>query len=175
VFYFIIDVEEDARRIWFWRRSGLIFTGVICFFCGGILSEVIQSLLPYKVFQIGDVIANLLGSSVGLFAAYHLERYYRHRREIARLYQPINTSLSDLEDDEESVQVLPLSNNPPGPIPKGNKRKSQRIANVWDEQEELFDIGGDSDEDETPRILSLGPLQPPLEGVSVPKILVTSS
>jgi hypothetical protein len=26
--------------------------------------------------------ANLLGSSVGLFAAYHMERHYRYRREV---------------------------------------------------------------------------------------------
>lgn len=36
----------------------------------------------YKEFQIGDVVANLLGSSVGLYISYHLEKYYRHRREV---------------------------------------------------------------------------------------------
>ena len=35
-----------------------------------------------KEFQIGDVAANLLGSSVGLYISYHLEKYYRHRREV---------------------------------------------------------------------------------------------
>jgi hypothetical protein len=65
VFYWIVDVEEyvagvpkmvclvadithnrSARRVWFWRKASLIFTGITCFFCGGILSEVVQSLLP---------------------------------------------------------------------------------------------------------------------------------
>jgi hypothetical protein len=65
VFYFIFDVEEcvyhhllhvlyylpralyrDARRIWFWRHSGLMFTAVTCVFFGGIVSEVVQSMLP---------------------------------------------------------------------------------------------------------------------------------
>ena len=37
--------------------------------------------LQYKEFRIGDVVANLLGSSLGLYISYHLEKYYRHRRE----------------------------------------------------------------------------------------------
>ena len=68
VFYFILDVEEcvckllryhriysnfyhnnrSVRRIWFWRHSALIFTGFICFFCGGILSEFVQAALPVE-------------------------------------------------------------------------------------------------------------------------------
>ena len=36
----------------------------------------------HKEFQIGDVVANLLGSSVGLYISYYLEKYYRHRREV---------------------------------------------------------------------------------------------
>lgn len=67
VFYFIIDIEEyviyarqdavltclmsiarSARRIWFWRYFNLIFSLFVCFFCGGILSEVVQSLLPVR-------------------------------------------------------------------------------------------------------------------------------
>lgn len=152
VFYFIIDVEEDARRIWFWRHSGLIFTAFTCFFCGGILSEFVQALLPYKEFQIGDLVANLFGSSVGLFIAYHLERYYRHRKEIGRLYRPLNTSLSELEDyysdEETATQLLPTHTDHVTTAPKGNKYKSQHLADVWDEREEVFDIGAVSDDDE---------------------------
>ncbi|KAF4567594.1 hypothetical protein EYR40_006595 [Pleurotus pulmonarius] len=113
VFYFIFDVEEEARRIWFWRHANMLFTGFICFFCGGIMSEFVQSMLPYKEFQFGDVVANLMGSSVGLYVAYHLEKYYRYRREIARLYRPIETEYSsDDSEDEDSfsmtAQLLPL-------------------------------------------------------------------
>ncbi|KAJ7709841.1 hypothetical protein B0H17DRAFT_1029441 [Mycena rosella] len=181
VFYFIFDVEEDARRIWFWRHSALIFTGFVCFFCGGILSEFVQSMLPYKEFQFGDVVANLLGSSIGLFASYHMERYYRKRREIARLYQPLDSgSMSDLEDEDDAgTQLLPTHYSAAA-APKGGP-KSARITDVWDEREELFGIGGDSDDEDaaTPRGRMAGP-PPPSQpntpnGQPVPKIFVTPS
>ncbi|KAJ6625840.1 hypothetical protein B0H10DRAFT_2000983 [Mycena sp. CBHHK59/15] len=180
VFYFIFDVEEDARRIWFWRHSALIFTGFVCFFCGGILSEFVQSMLPFKEFQFGDVVANLLGSSIGLFASYHMERYYRKRREIARLYQPLDSgSMSDLEDeDDESVgmQLLPTHTATSGP--KGSQ-KPAHLTNVWDEREELFRIGADSDDEDaaTPRGRVAGPPPslPNTPSGPVPKIFVTAS
>ncbi|KAG5638456.1 hypothetical protein H0H81_012521 [Sphagnurus paluster] len=113
-------------------------------------------------------IANLFGSSVGLFIAYHLERYYRHRKEvlsqksgaeftdvhcqIGRLYRPLNTSLSELEDyysdEETATQLLPTHTDHVTAAPKGNKYKSQHLADVWDEREEVFDIGAVSDDDE---------------------------
>lgn len=45
---------RNARRVWFWRHSSLIFTFVICFICGGILSEIVQSLLPVKSLTVKD-------------------------------------------------------------------------------------------------------------------------
>ena len=53
------------------RSFPLIF-GLLC----------LISMLQYKEFQIWDVVANLLGSSVGLYISYYLEKYYRHRREV---------------------------------------------------------------------------------------------
>ncbi|KAJ8509069.1 hypothetical protein ONZ45_g8733 [Pleurotus djamor] len=159
VFYFIIDVDEEARRIWFWRHAGLLFTGFICFFCGGILSEFVQSMLPYKEFQFGDVVANILGSSVGLYVSYHLERYYRHRREISRLYRPLESGSDDEESDAESPSgtlLLPMhhrsdSNNasilPASSSQRTKQSKSVRFTDVWDEREELFGIGDSDDED----------------------------
>jgi len=158
VFYFIFDVEEDARRVWFWRQAPLIFTGVVCFLFGGILSEYVQSMIPLKEFQFGDVVANLLGSSFGLYAAYYLEKYYRHRREIARLYRPLGMSSDSLQSDDEddfepATQLLPTHfDNPRHQPPQGvgskpPPQKSVRLADVWDEREELFDIGGDSDDE----------------------------
>lgn len=182
VFYFIIDIEESARRIWFWRYFNLIFSLFVCFFCGGILSEVVQSLLPYKEFQLGDVAANLLGSSLGLIVSFHFEKYYRYRREISRLYRPLeNDSLSDFEDDLEvlGTQLLPTHYShgnsgssypqpatgrtamPFGPDGLGQERSKKKpkgnvrfaAPEVRNEREELFDIGEDSeDEYENQRI-----------------------
>ncbi|RDX47938.1 hypothetical protein OH76DRAFT_1405493 [Lentinus brumalis] len=182
VFYFIFDVEEDARRIWFWRSAPLIFTGVVCFFFGGIMSEFVQSMLPYKEFQAGDVAANLLGSTLGLYVAYHLERYYRHRREISRLYRPLDTDSipsDDEEDDDEpgGTQLLPLHHSPSAPrtpnsaksprsARQGPHKAATRLSDVWDEREELFDIGEESEDDE-PRTAGGLPPPPP------PKIVVT--
>ncbi|KAF7363491.1 hypothetical protein MSAN_01005200 [Mycena sanguinolenta] len=184
VFYFIIDVEEDQRRVWFWRNANLIITGFVCFFCGGILSEFVQSMLPvrshclcYKEFQFGDVVANLLGSSLGLLASYHLERYYRKRREIARLYQPLDSgSMSDLEDEDDGVQLLPTHHSGAA-APKGGQKGSTRLTDVWDEREELFGIGGDSDDEDsaTPRPVPARQPAPQQHPASpVPKIFVTA-
>jgi len=175
VFYFIFDVEEDARRIWFWRHSGLILTGVMCFFFGGIVSEIVQSMLPYKEFQMGDVVANLLGSAIGLYIAYNLERYYRHRREISRLYRPISNDLdsqSESEDeDDQGTTLLPLHNSRSQTVTSkiNTKPRNVRIGNVWDEREEIFGVGDSDDEDAGVR-LTPSPREP-----IGPKIIITPS
>jgi len=169
VFYFIFDVEEEYRRIWFWRHCPLMFTVFVCVFLGGFVSEFVQSLLPHKTFQFGDVVANILGSGIGLYVAYHLEKYYRRRREISRLYRPLSASNSSLnfdsdEEDESGTQLLPLHNKPDTPSSalfpqqqQHNKNKkgkararsgSLALGNVWDEREELFNVGDDDEDDE---------------------------
>ncbi len=65
-----------------------------------------QSLLPYKVFQWGDVVANLVGSSLGLWFAWNVEKRFRVRRELERLYAPLDAEDygdfdGDAEDEEE--------------------------------------------------------------------------
>ncbi|PCH43380.1 hypothetical protein WOLCODRAFT_25874 [Wolfiporia cocos MD-104 SS10] len=178
VFYFIFDVEEDARRIWFWRSSPLILTGVTCFFFGGIMSEFVQAMLPYKEFQIGDVAANLLGSSLGLYVAYHLERYYRHRREISRLYRPLDSGegISEGEDDfeEGSTQLLPSHYQPSAARSSAKPGKPNagaiRLEDVWDEGEELFDLGDDSEDEGSGHTRAARASDTP-----APKIVVTST
>jgi len=164
VFYFIFDVEEDARRIWFWRHANLIFTAVVCFFFGGFVSEIVQSMLPHKHFDFGDVAANVVGSTIGLYTSYHIEKHYRSRREIARLYRPLNTDDTldpeDYSDDEggpSGTQLLPLFNPQPAaslakaPLPlRAKTLKADRLADVWDEHEELFGIGDDSEFEDAP-------------------------
>lgn len=44
-----------------------------------------------------------MGSGVGLFFSYHAERRYRTRREIERLYEPLDQDLYDDDDDDEDV------------------------------------------------------------------------
>ncbi|KAJ3791141.1 hypothetical protein GGU10DRAFT_382816 [Lentinula aff. detonsa] len=175
VFYFVFDVDEEYRRIWFWRHSGLIITGFLCVFCGGILSEFVQSMLPYKEFQMGDIIANLLGSSIGLYVAYYMERYYRHRREISRLYRPLDMdTLSDDEDDDAAgAQLLPTHNSQQRKGP--NTNKSVRLTDVWDEREELFGVGEDSDADDDDEGDDLNKHASTHHHHSLPKITVTAS
>ncbi|KAF8650417.1 hypothetical protein AX16_005223 [Volvariella volvacea WC 439] len=153
VFYFIFDVDEDSRRIWIWRHGPLMITIVVCFLCGGILSEVVQSLLPHKEFQFGDLVANLLGASVGLCVAYYADKYYRHRREISRLYQPLDDNEPYSEDDEPpqfGASQLPLQAPHHALSPTRPTRPLARLNNVWDEREDLFDIGSEGDSVETP-------------------------
>jgi len=187
VFYFIFDVEEDARRIWFWRHFGLIFTAITCFFFGGFVSEVVQSQLPHKEFDFGDVVANLLGSTIGLYASYQLEKRYRTRREIARLYRPLDTEdlSEDYSDDEmpAGTQLLPLFSS--HGRPNSNKSsssepqifKGNRLGDVWDEREDLFGIGDDDNNSEdghdTPRP-SRQAYQPSQSSLP-PKIIITGS
>ncbi|KAK7035468.1 hypothetical protein VNI00_011761 [Paramarasmius palmivorus] len=147
--------------------SGVTVAGehVIDFLAFGSNSEI-----QYKEFQMGDIVANLLGSSIGLYTAFHAEKYYRHRREIARLYRPLDTDDpvsdedEDLNADDELVlsgtQLLPMSyqrRQPQTPIqssratqsPAKNQTKVEnRLKDVWDEREELFGIGDDDSDDD---------------------------
>ncbi|PVG00400.1 hypothetical protein CPB86DRAFT_805868 [Serendipita vermifera] len=147
VFYFVLEVDEEARHILFWRYFGLGFSGIVCILLGGVVSEFIQSLLPYKTFQWGDVAANVLGSSLGLFGAWRLEKYYRARREIARLYQP----LGEEEGEDDSEEELLPTHNQSKPTKKSStprsdhpRKNNPRLGNVWDSHED-FDIGSASD------------------------------
>lgn len=145
------------------------------------MSEIVQSMLPHKEFQSGDVVANWLGSTVGLYLAYYIEKHYRSRREIARLYRPLEMDdISDADDASDGegpsgTQLLPLYSHPSAPS-KSKPVKGARLNDVWDEREELFDIGDDSGEEDgagTPRPHHEGfqdvPSPPP------PKIIITSS
>jgi len=108
--------------------------------------------------------ANLLGSSLGLYIAYHLERRCRHQREvrilpsacldpqhdgtqISRLYRPLNISLSSLEeeDDDAGALLLPTHCDRTTRQPQAHINREIRLADVWDEREEVFGVGEESD------------------------------
>lgn len=65
--------------------------------------------------------------------------------QIARLYRPLSSTLSEFDDDDDdeggAVQLLPTHRN------FKTKGKS-RLSDVWDEREELFGIGDESDEED---------------------------
>lgn len=89
----------------FWDHAPLGLTILICICFGCIGSEYIQSMLPvctcmsyyeYKTFQYGDVIANLFGGSMGLYASYKLEEIYR-AGDANQIYESL-----DLENPSET-------------------------------------------------------------------------
>jgi len=139
LFLWIWDIDESARRIWGWRHASAILTGIVCFGFGAIGSEFIQSLLPYKTFQIGDVIANILGASLGLYLSHALERRHRRRRELARLYTPLNPADGYPSDDEEDAHG-------PG---SGRQLFGASDGRVWDDSaSEIFMLEDDEERSE---------------------------
>jgi hypothetical protein len=73
-----------------------------------------------------------------------------HCCQISLLYHPVNAedNLSDEDDYEAGTQLLPT--HVESAVPQDSMKgvpKSSRLADVWDEGEELFDIGAESDEE----------------------------
>lgn len=100
-------------------------------------------MLPHKTFQYGDVLANLAGSTVGLLVARHAARRVRHKRELAKLYQPLEEMDEPLLDEEAEVASPEMQENQKEGQKKGHGRK---MSNVWDDEAsgsdgELFAIG----------------------------------
>lgn len=99
LFYACWVVEESARRVTFWRYWNELVTVAGFTLVGGIGSEFIQALLPYKTFQVGDVVANVLGSALAVAAMHHYSREARRAAELRRLYVHLDQMPDD--DDEE--------------------------------------------------------------------------
>jgi hypothetical protein len=84
--------------------------------------------------------------------SYNLERYYRHRREISRLYQPIDTGPEDSssESGEDPPTYLPMYN-----VPQKGKatpmRESSRLGDVWDTREDVFSLGEEDEDEDVPQ------------------------
>lgn len=83
-----------------WIRNRAIFATCESY---SVLIDAFLIPIKYKTFQWGDVLANFVGSGLGLFLSYHAERKYRTRREIERLYEPLDQELfGDHDDDIDS-------------------------------------------------------------------------
>lgn len=102
LFYSCWVVEEPARRVTFWRYWNELVSLVSCTLVGGIGSEFVQALLPYKEFQIGDVVANVLGSGLAIVVMHHYSRQARRAAELRRLY--VHLDQIDPEDDDEDEE-----------------------------------------------------------------------
>ena len=96
--------------------------------------------------------------------------------KISRLYRPIlgtDVESEDEEDLEAATQLLPThaSSNM---VTSKSTSKPSRLADVWDEGEDLFDIGADSDDEAEPGT-ARGAASVPASHLPGPKIVVTSS
>lgn len=90
--------------------------------------------------------------------------------QISRLYRPLDTATPFSDDeDEPGTQLLPTHKNSTA---QGHKhgQKSLQLADPWDEREELFGIGNDSDQEEEFHTQSLQTS----DGRQVPEITVTN-
>ncbi|GAA5993761.1 hypothetical protein JCM11641_001012, partial [Rhodosporidiobolus odoratus] len=139
----------------------------------GILSEYLQSLLPYKTFQPGDILSNLLGSLLGIFLSHNLSTKRRREGELRRLYRTIGEMESSDEDDQEEgagegqegeglMRGLGEGRGM-GEMEEGRLRAEGRFAashngsvhgrrkqsNPWDVgEDEIFGLGGEDDDEE---------------------------
>ena len=89
--------------------------------------------------------------------SYYLEKYYRHRREISRLYRPLDATAEDAISEDEldtlTSSTLPQYRQTPLPLadptrPKRMAVAGPRLANVWDSREDLFAVGDDDDDED---------------------------
>jgi hypothetical protein len=93
--------------------------------------------------------------------------------QISRLYRPLDTATPFSDDeDEPGTQLLPTHKNSTS---QGHKhgQKSLQLADPWDEREELFGIGNDSDQEEEEELFHTQSLQTS-EGRQAPEIAVTN-
>lgn len=94
----------------------------------------------------GDILANLAGSSIGLYSAYYFERQYRARREIESLYAPLDVEAQGEDDvydigDWDGAEELPERFDDPWRTDSYENTQSSRNMTEpvfqLDDQEEL--------------------------------------
>ncbi|KAH3667012.1 hypothetical protein WICMUC_005359 [Wickerhamomyces mucosus] len=103
LFYWLFDTQS-TRMI----RN---LTFITCTLGGGIGSEFIQGLLPYRTFDIYDIVANVLGSTsaIGLAILYHKKLIQRRRNE---RYEELRNSIpQETEDIDLEMHIQTVSNH----------------------------------------------------------------
>ncbi|CAO1621941.1 unnamed protein product [Sympodiomycopsis kandeliae] len=164
LFYCIWDLDLGILRSTpslFWHRLPLVLTFITCFMIGGVGSEFVQSLLPFKIFDWGDILANLCGCSLGLWTSWHVEKRIREKRELRRFYTPLDFDSQDgpqgghgFEDDdddeaEDDIEARPARAKP---STQNNQRQSSQSppaatpAQAPLRTEDLFSIDDEDDQ-----------------------------
>ncbi|KAK9329851.1 hypothetical protein V1520DRAFT_342063 [Lipomyces starkeyi] len=100
LFYWIVDTT---------RRRLINATIIVCILLGGIGSELVQSFVPYRAFDIFDIVANVIGASVALALSsfYHKGMLERKRAQKYFAVQPQDPAL-ELGETGESVNLTDL-------------------------------------------------------------------
>lgn len=90
LFYWLFDTQST--------RAIRNMTFVCCTLAGGIGSEFVQALLPYRSFDVMDIIANIVGSLLALLLSmvYHKRIVEMRRRE---RYEELRNSIPPEADD----------------------------------------------------------------------------
>jgi hypothetical protein len=115
--------------------------------------------LQWKTFQWGDIVANLFGSSLFLYAAHLLHLRSRKRQELSSLYQPLSAQNSATYRDAQGRQHA-FNGGQPTPEQLRNGRHARSGSNVWEADSEAGNSGdernhtifglGDEDDDDQP-------------------------
>jgi hypothetical protein len=111
-----------------------------------------RSSCQYKTFQWGDVIANFMGSGVGLFFSFHAERRYRSRREIERLYEPLDEELYDDDHEDDSLREDDFTGGGINVWKSDNENRESNGKKVRFGQDEVLDHGTTEWQTPTPQV-----------------------
>lgn len=122
-------IRQAGQRIPVWRYMPLILSAFASIVFGAIGSEFVQGMLPvrrsrltqYKTFQWGDILANLAGAALGLYAATLAEAYYRTQRELELLYAPVDMELGPDESYDQDER----------PEPSHFAMRAENATDIW--------------------------------------------
>ncbi|KAK9368588.1 hypothetical protein V1509DRAFT_623346 [Lipomyces kononenkoae] len=108
LFYWIVDTS---------RRRLINATIVVCILVGGIGSELVQSLVPYREFDIYDIVANILGASLALVISSFYHKRMLERKRAQKYFAVPPQDGADLEqgDTSEDVNLADLSTSSAAP------------------------------------------------------------